>query len=157
MGELKLLQNTTVNWFGNALQTLSWTDAAQSLDPDCAAHKQSPGSAVATTGVWIQGIGNGFEVTAPAKRSFQTLVVYVGLCCGTGHFTATLQPAGSLSTDAEDNEKFEIVLSHPDAQTNDQEGIIAITFRTPPGSKGKWVLRVTWVHVKDKDGNVTFQ
>ena len=44
-----------------------------------------------------------------------------------------------------------------DRNHNSQEGVIAITFRAPPGSKLKWVLRVTWVHFKDEDGNVTFQ
>ena len=91
------MKNTTVNWFGNALQTLSWTDASTTFDPECVAHKPkagnicastvalpprshfSPplslaGAASATTGVWLQGIGNGFVITVPAKSTFQTLV-----------------------------------------------------------------------------------
>ena len=39
----QLLKNTTVNWFGNALQSLKWSDAARDSDPDCAMHKQRPG------------------------------------------------------------------------------------------------------------------
>jgi hypothetical protein len=48
-----------------------------------------------TTGVYIDGVGNGFQITAPADTTQRTLTVYVDACGAQGKVTAHLSDASS--------------------------------------------------------------
>jgi hypothetical protein len=73
-----LVGTGTVNTYGNATLTLTWTDG----------NIAATGSA--TTGSFVAGIGNGFQITVPADTTTRQVTVYVGGWASTGKLTAHL-------------------------------------------------------------------
>jgi hypothetical protein len=50
----------------------------------------TPSAFASTTGIFIEGLSNGFQITAPADPSRRRLKVYAGLYGARGHFEAAL-------------------------------------------------------------------
>jgi hypothetical protein len=65
--------------YGNNGMGFTWTDG-------------TPNSTVAssTTGLWVGGLGNGYEVQVPAAHTTRVLKMYVGAYFGTAHLEALL-------------------------------------------------------------------
>jgi hypothetical protein len=73
-----LVGTGTVNTYNNATLTLTWTDG----------NRAASGSA--TTGSFVAGVGNGFQITVPADTTTRQITVYVGGWASTGKLTAHL-------------------------------------------------------------------
>ena len=65
--------------YNNALAAFSWSDGT----PD-------PTAAATTTGVYFNGINNGYQITVPADQTKRILTVYAGGWNTTVHFEAAL-------------------------------------------------------------------
>jgi len=57
----------------------------------------TPTAAATPTGIFIAGVGNGFQVTAPADTSRRRLKIYVGLFAARGRFEASLSDNSARS------------------------------------------------------------
>ena len=73
-----LVGTGTASTYGNATLTLTWTDG----------NRTATGSA--TTGSFVAGIGNGFQITVPADTTARQITVYVGGWQSVGKLTAHL-------------------------------------------------------------------
>ncbi len=98
-----------------------------------------------TTGVYVYGQGNGFQITAPADTTPRTLKVYVGVYGAQGTMIAHLTDGSAVDyTDAS-------ILAGSGAHNN---GVYTFTYHAAsPGQK----LLVTWTQASATDGNVTLQ
>jgi hypothetical protein len=99
-----------------------------------------------TTGVYIFGVGNGFEIQAPATNVFRTLRVHVGTYAGRGRLRAFLTDfSAPVVSDLSVNNIG-----------NGPGGIYTITYRAAtPGQK--LVVRYTLAARYAVDGNATLQ
>ena len=70
--------------YNNALAAYSWSDGS----PD-------PTATATTTGVYFNGINNGYEITVPADQTKRILTVYAGGWNTTVHFEAALGDLGA--------------------------------------------------------------
>jgi hypothetical protein len=93
-------------------------------------------------GIYISGIGNGFQVTAPADNQVRTLKVYVGGWNSGGTFTATLSDGSAPSYS---NSSY--------AGSGQYNAVYTVTYNA--ASAGK-LLTVKWVQGSG-GGNVTLQ
>ncbi len=99
-----------------------------------------------TTGVYIFGVGNGFEIQAPATNAFRTLRVHVGSYAGRGKLRAYVTDySAAVVNDLSVNNGG-----------NGPGGIYTITYRAAvPGQK--LIVRYTLNNRYASDGNVTLQ
>jgi fibronectin type 3 domain-containing protein len=95
-----------VSGYGNDPRTLTWTDGTPT----------ATGSS--TQGVYLGGVGVGFQFTAPADLTTRTLTVYVGGFDSTGQLTATLSDGAappyvspSLGTSGQFNGTYQLTYS----------------------------------------------
>jgi hypothetical protein len=74
----------SVSWFGDNTTSFSWTDG-------------TPTSPVTNTptGLFVNGVGNGFEISIPADSNLKTLKLYVGAWFAEGQLQATLSDASA--------------------------------------------------------------
>jgi hypothetical protein len=79
ISDLTLLGENAIERFADNYTGFSWTDG-------------TPTTRVTntTTGVYVPGLTNGFELTIPADRTSRTLKIYVGLYAARGRFQAWL-------------------------------------------------------------------
>jgi len=106
----------------------------------------TPGVTNTTTGVSVFGVGNGFEIQAPATSAPRTLRVHVGAYAGRGKLRAFL-------TDFSAPVVNDIFVNNTG---NGPGGIYAITYSA--GSPGqKLVVRYTLASRYSSGGNVTLQ
>ena len=97
-----------------------------------------------TTGIYVNGINNGFRVTAPADGSLRTLKVYVGAFRTQGQLTAHLSDGSAIDyTDSS--------LSNSAPPTS----LAVYTFTYRAATSGQ-ILTVTYTN-KTANGNVTLQ
>ena len=99
-----------------------------------------------TTGVYIFGVGNGFEIQAAATNAFRTLRVHVGAYAGRGKLRAFVSDySAAVVNDISVNNVG-----------NGPGGIYTFTYRA--GSPGqKLIVRYTLNNRYASDGNVTLQ
>jgi Flp pilus assembly protein TadG len=74
----------TVNTYTNDPRTLTWSDGTPTV------------SGSNKNGIYIAGIGNGFQITAPADLTQRTLKVYVGGWQSGGTLTAHLSDGSAV-------------------------------------------------------------
>jgi hypothetical protein len=96
-----------------------------------------------TTGVSIDGLNNGFQISAPADTTQRTLKVYVGVWDTRGELTATLS----------DNSAAQYVDSSLVTDWAQGSAVYTLTYRA--ASAGQ-TLTVRWIN-KSSTGNVTLQ
>jgi hypothetical protein len=77
---------SAAQWFGDNTIGYSWTNGT----PTAAASGT-------TTGIWIGGVNNGFQITVPADTALKTLRVYVGVAAAQGRMTATLSDGSAAA------------------------------------------------------------
>jgi hypothetical protein len=70
--------------FGNAVIAVSWSDGT----PDAAVTNT-------TTGIYYNGLGNGYEISVPADTTMKTLTVYAGGYSTIVNFRASLSDASA--------------------------------------------------------------
>src|SRR5262249_22212701 len=75
-----------INQFSNNPIAFSWSDGT----PD-ASVTSTP------TGIWVSGVGNGFQITAPADTTTRTLKVHVGLWKAQGQLQAVLSDGSAAA------------------------------------------------------------
>ena len=126
--------NKSAAWFGDNNVGYSWSNGTPTAT-----------STNTTTGIWISGLNNGFQITVPADTTLRTLRVYVGVAAAQGKLTVTLSD-GSAPTYVDTG------LISPDRVN----GVYTINFQA--GSSGqqlvvKWTTAATFVGW----GNVTLQ
>jgi hypothetical protein len=97
-----------------------------------------------TTGVYVSGEGNGFQITAPADTTPRTLTVYVGVWSAQGKIVAHL-------SDGSAPDYVDSSLNNASATTT---GLYTFTYEA--GSSGQ-TLTVTFTQVNNTVGNVTLQ
>ena len=120
----------TVSNYNNDPRTCSWSDGKPTA------------SGSNKNGIYISGIGKGFQITAPADLAQRTLKVYVGGRASGGTLTASLSDG---STPDYINSFF--------SGTGQYNVVYTLTYKA--ASAGK-LLRVKWVQASGT-GNVTLQ
>ena len=99
-----------------------------------------------TTGVYIEGVGNGFRITAPADTTQRTLTVYVDAYHAQGKMVAHLSDASSPD--------------YTDSTMNSVGSTLqgAYTFTYKAASSGQ-TLSVTFTNqvINVSDGNIALQ
>jgi hypothetical protein len=98
------------------------------------------------SGLWVMGVGNGYQITVPADTTTRTLKVYVGVCFTRGQFEAALSDASAPAY-------LDASLIDQAATTN---GVYTLVYRA--ASSGQ-TLTVRWTETQTFNfwGNVTFQ
>jgi hypothetical protein len=70
---------SSYNQYGNNGLGFTWSDGT----PDAATDNS-------TTGIWVPGVGNGYEIRVPASATNRVLKIYLGAWQASGHFEASL-------------------------------------------------------------------
>jgi hypothetical protein len=98
------------------------------------------------TGLYIIGVNNGFQITAPADTTDKTLKVYIGLWSARGRMEVTLSDSSAAAF-------VDTSIDNPSATS---VGVYTINYRA--GSAGQQ-LRVRWTMMTSYNsfGNVTLQ
>ena len=118
--------------YSNDIRPLAWSDG----DPVVSATSD-------TSGITIAGIGNGFQLTAPADTGTRTLSVYVGGWMSGGKLIAHLSDISSS----------DFVDTSFSSATGQYKAVYTLTYRAAsPGQK----LVVQWTQ-SSGSGNVTLQ
>ena len=125
-----LVHGGTAATYGNDPRTLSWSDGTPTT------------SGSNPNGVYMPGIGNGFQITVPADTTTRTATIYVGGWLSSGQLTATLSD-GSASAYTSP------VLSG----SGQYDGAYSLTYTA--GATGQH-LTATWTQTAG-GGNVTLQ
>jgi hypothetical protein len=123
---------TVLNYTNNPVG-FTWTDGT----PTTSATNSS-------TGIYIAGVGNGFQITAPADTTQRTLAVYVGVWRSQGKMVAHLS----------DGSAADYVDTSLNNATSTTPGLY--TFNYQAVSSGQ-TLTVTFTQINDTSGNVTLQ
>ncbi|MBV8828636.1 MAG: hypothetical protein JO108_05360, partial [Acidobacteriaceae bacterium] len=97
-----------------------------------------------TTGAYISGVNNGFQLTAPADQTTRTLTVYVGVWQSQGKMVAHLS----------DGSAADYVDSSLSNSTGTALGLYTFTYHA--GSSGQ-KLTITFTQANNTAGNVTLQ
>lgn len=92
-------------------------------------------------GIYIRGVGNGFQITVPANTTDKTLKLYIGLWKSQGKLDVTLSDSSASQY---------IDTSFDDSGTNSVIRVYTINFRA--GSSGQ-TLVIKWTQVASHDGN----
>jgi hypothetical protein len=122
----------SVQNYNNDRRPLSWSDGT----PTTIATND-------TAGVFIAGVGNGFQVTAPADTSTRTLLIYAGGWASGGKLAAHLS----------DGSAPDFVDASFSSTTGQYDAVYTLTYRA--GSAGKQLV-VQWTQASGT-GNVTLQ
>jgi hypothetical protein len=122
----------SVQTYDNDQRPISWTDGT----PVAAATND-------ITGVFIGGIGNGFQISAPADTTTRTLLVYVGGWVSGGKLVAHLS----------DGSAADFVDSSFSSTTGQYKLVYTLTYRA--ASAGKQLV-IQWTQASGT-GNVTLQ
>jgi hypothetical protein len=103
-------------------------------------------AANSTTGIYISGVGNGFQLTVPADTNLKTLKLYLGVFQATGRLEATLSDGSAAPF-------VDTSLANPTGISN---GEFAINYKA--GAAGQ-TLTINWTadSVDSGLGNVTLQ
>jgi hypothetical protein len=98
-----------------------------------------------STGIYIIGVNNGFQITVPADTTDKTLKVYVGLWAARGRMEVSLSDSSAVSF-------VDTTIDNTDTSV----GVYTINFRA--GSAGQQ-LRVRWTSMTSYNsfGNITLQ
>jgi uncharacterized repeat protein (TIGR01451 family) len=114
---------------------MSWTDGTPTLNAS-----NTPG------GIFIRGVNNGFQVTAPADTTDKVLNLYVGLWKAQGRLEVTLS----------DNSASPYIDTTLDNDVGTSVRVYTISYRA--GSAGQQ-LRIRWTMLTSYDsfGNITMQ
>src|SRR5258705_2513499 len=99
-----------------------------------------------TTGIFIAGVGNGFQITVPADTTSKTLKLYVGLWRAQGKLEASLSD-GSAPTFTNTS------LSNTSATSI---GVYSISFQAASSAQ-LLTIKYTALNSYDESGNVTLQ
>src|SRR5438094_7500734 len=120
--------------YGDNFNSYSWSDGTPTANV-----------VSTTTGVWMYGRTNGFEIEVPADTKQTTLKVYVGTFAAVGNFEATLSGTGLKYTNASRSN-----------MSNGPGGCYALNFSgDSPGQT--LVVKYTVGRTFAADGNVTLQ
>jgi hypothetical protein len=116
--------------------SLSWTNGTPTAT-----------SAGTTTGIYIEGLNHGFQITTPADQTLRRLKVYVGLYGARGRFEASLSDfSGPTYGDASLNNVFD-----------NSAGVYTVYFAAA-SSNQTLNVKYTATELHDADfGNVTFE
>jgi glucose/arabinose dehydrogenase/PKD repeat protein len=125
-----IVGNKAIATYNNDLRSCSWNDGT----PTIIGSNQS--------GVYVAGIGNGFQITAPADQTRRTLKVYVGGWQSGGTLTAQLSDGSSAD-----------YINTSFSTTGQYSAVYTLTYNA--ASAGK-LLTVKWVQ-SSGIGNVTLQ
>ncbi len=79
ISDYTVLGSGTIQRYANNISYYSWTGGTPTASTSNTA-----------TGVYVKGLNNGFQITAPAGTALQTLKVYVGVWAAGGRFEASL-------------------------------------------------------------------
>ena len=125
----------SVLWLNGNPTLFSWTDGTPTIS-----------ASNTDTGVYIQGVGNGFQFSVPADTELKTLKIYSGVWKAQGKLEATLSD-GSAATFTDSS------LSNSSGTSN---GVYSISFKA--GSNGQ-SLRIKYSDVTDyvSGANVTLE
>ena len=74
------------SWLNDNPTTFSWTDG-----------EPTSGATGTGSGVYTNGVGNGFELTVPADASVKTLKLFLGVWCARGKLEAVLSDSSALA------------------------------------------------------------
>jgi hypothetical protein len=123
----------TVNWYDNNPVGFSWTAGTPTAN-----------ASNSTTGIYISGQNNGFQITAPADGTQRTLTVYVGVWNAQGKIVAHLS----------DNSAPDYI----DTSINSTRGTVTgtYTFVYTSNTPGQ-TLQITYTQNNGGGGNVTMQ
>jgi uncharacterized protein YndB with AHSA1/START domain len=122
----------SVATYNNDLRPLSWSDGTPTV------------SATADrSGLYMSGIDNGFQISAPADTTARTLYVYVGGWKSQGKLTAHLS----------DNSSADYVDTSLSSSVSQYNGVYTLTYRA--ASSGQRLI-VSWTQA-GTGGNVTLQ
>lgn len=113
-------------------RAMSWTDGTPTAS-----------SSNNTSGNFLTGQGNGYQITVPADTTLQTLILYAGVFSGQGRFTASLSDASSPDLVDE---------SVNDVNSSSLRANYTINFRA--ASMGQ-TLTVKWSYNTNGGGNAT--
>jgi len=92
-----------------------------------------------TTGVYVSGVGNGFQITAPADTSSRTLTVYVDACQAQGKVTAHLS----------DGSAADYVDSSLNSIATTLQGAYSLVYRAAGSGQ---TLTVSYTNIKSNGG-----
>ncbi|MGC4038461.1 MAG: Ig-like domain-containing protein [Chitinophagaceae bacterium] len=126
-----LVGTGTVSNYTNDPRTCTWTDGTPTT------------SGSNKNGIYITGIGKGFQITAPADLTQRTLKVYVGGWRSGGTLTATLSDGSAASYS---NSSYS-------SSTGQYNAVYTLTYKAAAAGK---LLTVKWVQASGT-GNVTLQ
>jgi uncharacterized protein YndB with AHSA1/START domain len=127
----------SVSTYSNDIRPLVWSDGS----PIASATND-------TSGVYIAGIGNGFQVTAPADTTTRTLSVYVGGWMSSGKLIAHL-------SDGSSPDFVDASFSSPSGSSSTRQYKVVYTLTYRAGSPGQRLV-VQWTQ-NGGTGNVTLQ
>jgi hypothetical protein len=131
IGNYVVVGSGTVQDYANDSRTISWSDGTPTA------------SGSETGGVYVQGVGAGFSISAPADTTSRTLIVYVGGWLSSGHLAAHLS----------DSSAPDYVNAAFSSNSGSYDAVFTLTYQA--ASAGQ-TLTVTWIE-SSTSGNVTLQ
>ena len=126
------LGGAPVQQYGNNPLSFSWTGGTPSVS-----------ATDSTTGIYIVGQNNGFQLTAPADTTSRTLTVYVGVWIAQGKMVAHLSDGSAADF-------VDTSLNNPNGTTN---GAYTFTYKAATSGQS---LKLTFTQIS-VSGNVTLQ
>jgi hypothetical protein len=119
--------------YDNNNQGFTWTDGTPTLD-----------ATNSTTGIWVAGLGAGYEVEVPATTATRILRVYLGAYLATAHFEASLSDGSA---------PYYVDESFTTSNPNGSDRVYTITYAAPSaGPKPYSILRFWQL---EGEGNIT--
>ena len=135
IGAMTRIGSSSTNQYGNSNRAYSWTGGTPTSSATASA-----------TGLYTNGVGNGFSFTAPAGTTTQTLSVYLGAWQAKGTLTATLSDGSAAAiTDASARDSANVA-----------DRVVKITYRANSASQ---TLTVNYVLTQEfgVGGNISLQ
>jgi YD repeat-containing protein len=134
IGNVTKIGGSSVSWLNDNPTSFTWTGGTPTAS---ATNTQS--------GIFISGVGNGFQFNVPADTEEKTLKIYTGLWRGTGRLEATLSDGSAAPF-------IDTSLSNGSGTSN---GVYTITFKAASVGQS---LRVRYTNSSsDPVGNVTLE
>lgn len=127
---------TAINTYGNNPTGFTWTGGTPTAT-----------ATATTTGIYLNGVGNGFQITIPADTTSKTLKLYVGVWSAQGKIQATL-------SDASASDFIDTSLSNTSATTG---GMFVISFRAASAGQTLTVKYTLLTAFNPSYGNISFQ
>jgi hypothetical protein len=141
-GVTQLISNFTIvgtgpaNWYFNNPVGYSWTNGTP-----------TESATNSTTGIYVWGVGNGFNITAPADTTQRTLTVYVGVWRARGQMVAQLSDGSAMPY-------MDSTLSNV---TTTALGAYTFAYKAASGGQTLSVTFTDIEHYNGINGNVTLQ